>query len=62
MNVDTFIQRWAGSGGAERANYGQFLSELCRVLGVPEPEPTRPDDRDNAYVLAVLRGYSGAAE
>lgn len=51
MDLDTFIARWAASGGAERANYGQFLSELCRVLGVPEPEPTRPDDADNAYVL-----------
>lgn len=51
MDLDTFIARWAASGGAERANYGQFLSELCRVLGVPEPEPTRTDDADNAYVL-----------
>jgi hypothetical protein len=51
MNLDTFITRWAASGGAERANYGPFLSELCRVIGVPEPEPTRPDDADNAYVL-----------
>lgn len=51
MDLDTFFARWAASGGAERANYGQFLSELCRVLGVPEPEPTRPDDADNAYVL-----------
>ncbi|MCD0157055.1 DNA methyltransferase, partial [Deinococcus sp. 6GRE01] len=51
MDLDTFIARWAASGGAERANYGQFLSELCRVLGVPEPDPTRPDDADNAYVL-----------
>lgn len=51
MDLDTFIARWAASGGAERANYSQFLSELCRVLGVPEPEPTRPDDADNAYVL-----------
>ncbi|MXV21804.1 class I SAM-dependent DNA methyltransferase [Deinococcus xianganensis] len=51
MDLDTFIARWAASGGAERANYGPFLSELCRVLGVPEPEPTRTDDADNAYVL-----------
>lgn len=51
MNADTFIERWAGSGGAERANYGQFLSELCRVLEVSEPQPTKPDDADNAYVF-----------
>ncbi|WP_157468820.1 type IIL restriction-modification enzyme MmeI [Deinococcus murrayi] len=51
LDIDAFIQRWAASGGAERANYGQFLSELCRVLDVPEPEPTRPNDADNAYVF-----------
>ncbi|WP_019010308.1 class I SAM-dependent DNA methyltransferase [Deinococcus aquatilis] len=51
MDLDAFISRWAASGGAERANYGPFLSELCRVLDVPEPEPTRPNDADNAYVL-----------
>jgi hypothetical protein len=51
MDIDSFIARWGASGGAERANYAQFLSELCRVLEVPEPEPTRPDDADNAYVF-----------
>lgn len=51
MDIDLFIERWATSGGAERANYGQFLSELCRVLEVPEPEPTKPDELDNAYVF-----------
>ena len=24
-----FIERWQVSGGAERANYGMFLAELC---------------------------------
>lgn len=51
MDADTFIQRWQGSGGAERANYVSFLTELCRVIGVPEPDPTRPDDTLNAYVF-----------
>lgn len=51
MDPDTFIQRWQGSGGAERANYVSFLTDLCRVLGVPEPDPTRPDDTHNAYVF-----------
>lgn len=49
--LSAFIDRWSESGGAERANYSQFLSELCRVLGVPEPDPTRPDDTLNSYVL-----------
>jgi len=47
----TFIDRWKNSGAAERANYQLFLSELCDVLGVPRPDPTKPDDDANAYVF-----------
>lgn len=46
-----FIARWSASGAAERANYALFLAELCDLLEVPRPEPTRPDDADNAYVF-----------
>ena len=46
-----FVARWGSSGAAERANYQLFLSELCDLLGVPRPDPTRPDDADNAYVF-----------
>ena len=49
--VSAFIERWSKSGGAERANYQLFLTELCDVLGVPRPDPTRPDDHENAYVF-----------
>lgn len=49
--VAEFLRRWETSGAAERANYQLFLSELCDLLGVARPEPTRPDDRDNAYVF-----------
>ncbi len=39
VEIETFIARWtAGEGGAERANYQMFLTELCTVLGVPSPE------------------------
>ena len=47
----TFIQRWAASGAAERANCQPFLSELCDLIGVPRPEPTKPDVAENAYVF-----------
>jgi hypothetical protein len=46
-----FIKRWQDSGAAERANYQLFLSELCVLLNVPAPAPTRPDDADNLYVF-----------
>ncbi len=40
MNVDDLIAKWLGTaGGAERANYVMFLSDLCRALDLPEPSP-----------------------
>jgi hypothetical protein len=49
--IQAFITRWARSGGAERANYQLFLSELCDILQVPRPDPTVEDDSQNAYVF-----------
>lgn len=49
--VSDFLPRWESSSAAERANYQLFLSELCDILGVPRPEPTRQDDRENNYVF-----------
>jgi hypothetical protein len=46
-----FIDRWKNSGAAERANYQLFLVELCDLIGVPRPNPTKPDDTENAYVF-----------
>lgn len=49
--IDDFMRRWEVSGAAERANYALFLTELCDILEVARPDPTRPDDAENAYVL-----------
>ncbi len=49
--LSAFLGRWASSGGGEHANYQLFLTELCDVLGVPRPEPTQPDNTQNAYVF-----------
>jgi hypothetical protein len=49
--MEAFVGNWKASGGAERANYQLFLAELCRQLGTPQPEPTRPDDNENGYVF-----------
>jgi len=52
VDVDEFIQRWtAREGGAERANYQMFLSELCDVLGVPRPQPAGGETSHNDYVF-----------
>lgn len=40
MTPEAFIDRWSGrEGGAERANYVLFLTELTRTLDLPPPEP-----------------------
>ncbi len=41
-SIRTFITRWQAADGPERGNMQQFLSELIRALGLPEPEPTGP--------------------
>jgi hypothetical protein len=52
MNIDVFIQRWtAREGGAERANYQMFLSELCDVIGVARPDVAGADRKQNDYVF-----------
>lgn len=49
--INDFITRWRASGAAERANYQLFLVELCDLLGVDKPQPSTPDETDNAYVF-----------
>jgi hypothetical protein len=46
-----FVRRWEASGAAERANYVLFLTQLCDVLAVTEPNPTADDPAKNAYVF-----------
>ncbi|MDB6061775.1 MAG: hypothetical protein JWM78_1878 [Verrucomicrobiaceae bacterium] len=50
-HVEAFIQRWSKAGGSERANYQLFLTELCTLLELPQPQPAGDDTRDNAYVF-----------
>ena len=47
--IDAFIARWDCASGTERANYQLFLTELCTLLGLPQPDPARQDTQDNAY-------------
>ena len=41
--AEEFIDRWRGSGGAERANYAIFLAGLCDLIGVEGPRPAPSD-------------------
>ena len=39
--ANAFIARWAAASASERANSQPFLCELCNMLEVARPEPTR---------------------
>ena len=50
--IDAFIGRWrANEGGAERANYVLFLTELCRLLDLPPPDPAAATHARNDYTF-----------
>ena len=49
--LEPFIARWSDVGGTERANYQLFLTELCSMLGLPQPDPAGDDTEQNAYVF-----------
>ena len=49
--IESFITRWERSGGSEIANFQPFAMELCRLLGLPEPEPSQGIVQANDYVF-----------
>ncbi|SNC66046.1 Type II restriction/modification system, DNA methylase subunit YeeA [Hymenobacter gelipurpurascens] len=51
MTYPEFEARWKPAGGAERANYGLFLQDLCDLLEVPRPDPTTDNPAQDQYVL-----------
>ncbi len=51
--LEAFIERWAASAGAERANYARFLDELCDVIGVPRPDAATGSGGDYRYERGV---------
>ena len=51
MIYSEFEARWKPAGGAERANYGLFLQDLCNLIGINPPDPTTDNPAQDAYVL-----------
>ena len=52
MDIEQFIDRWrSNEGGAERANFPLFLTELAQVLGLPQPDPAGATHDHNDYVF-----------
>ena len=37
--IQTFLDKWQGSQGNERANYQVFFDDLCGALAVDRPPP-----------------------
>ena len=64
MTPSDFITRWKKSGGAEIANSQSFLKELCDLIGVPHPEPSKADEDANTYTFekAVKIGNGDGTE
>ena len=49
--IEAFITRWEKSGGSEIANFQPFAKELCKLLGLPEPDPAEERVETNDYVF-----------
>ncbi|QQD16658.1 class I SAM-dependent DNA methyltransferase [Spongiibacter nanhainus] len=49
--IEEFIGRWENVSGTEKANYQLFLTELCTLLALPQPDPASNDNEQNAYVF-----------
>ncbi|MBC6699129.1 class I SAM-dependent DNA methyltransferase [Hymenobacter sp. BT190] len=62
MTYPDFAARWRNSGGAERANYGLFLQDLCDLLGVPRPDPTTDQPAQDQYVLERAVQFNDGAK
>lgn len=60
-HAEAFVSHWAGrEGGAERANFPPFMEGLCRILGVPRPDPSGATTEYNDYVYErAVRGRDG---
>ncbi len=62
LTYPDFEARWKNSGGAERANYGLFLQDLCDLLEVPRPDPTTDDPTQDSYVLERAVQFNDGAK
>ena len=62
MTYSDFTARWQKSGGAERANYGLFLQDLCDLLDVPKPDPTTDQPAQDQYVLERAVTFNDGAK
>jgi hypothetical protein len=48
---ERFIARWQESSASERANYQNFLSELCDFLKLSRPQPSQAEEEAHTYAF-----------
>lgn len=60
--VDAFIARWREAQGAEISNAQSFVKELCRLLGLPQPDPRTGEPARDAYVFERPVVFQDGAE
>lgn len=59
MDVQGFIAKWQGiTGGAERANYGVFLTDFCTAMGLETPQPASKGELGDYQFDGPLEGGS----
>lgn len=52
MEIEAFMTRWTSrEGGAERANFPMFATEVCDQIGVARPDPAGFERKYNDYVF-----------
>ena len=51
MRYPDFAARWLRAGGAEHANYGLFIQDLCQLLDVAPPNHNTDNPAEDAYVF-----------
>lgn len=53
MDAAGFSLRWSDEPISERAHYQSFVSQLCRLIGVPAPDDEKVGDLDYCFERAV---------
>ncbi|WP_018234462.1 class I SAM-dependent DNA methyltransferase [Thioalkalivibrio thiocyanodenitrificans] len=49
--LNDFIARWEANTGGERATFQLFLTELCALLDLPQPDPSSASTDKGTYVF-----------
>lgn len=62
--TESFIQRWPKASGSERANCQLFVTELCALVDLPQPDLASEDNRGKTCVFGrrVMLAHGGGSQ